>query len=102
MENANNKNNYLNDPEIIQKFKKSYLTSLNVFLDDSSFKEKITSLPKLKSTTISKFEKMFDKIKEQNKENEKNKKRDKSNTEKMKPSLSKSPDKSKLKYNIIY
>ena len=36
---------YLNAPCLIEDFKKNYLTSLNIFLNDEKFKEKTDSLP---------------------------------------------------------
>jgi hypothetical protein len=53
--------NYLNDPLVVEKFNKNYLTSLNVYLDDKSFANKISQLPGLKSATTAKFEKMVEK-----------------------------------------
>ena len=52
---------YLNAPCLIEDFKKSYLTSLNIFLNDDKFKEKTDSLPILKSSAITKYEKLITK-----------------------------------------
>ena len=52
---------YLNAPCLIEDFKKSYLTSLNIFLNDEKFKEKTDSLPILKSSAITKYEKLISK-----------------------------------------
>ena len=54
----------------LEIFKNSYLKSLQTFLIDEKFKEKSESLPKLKSTIINKYEKIF----AQNKKNKKNEK----------------------------
>ena len=64
---------YLNAPCLIDDFKKNYLTSLNIFLNDEKFKEKTDSLPALKSSALSKYEKLI-----QKEENEKAKKKLKS------------------------
>ena len=50
---------YLNAPCLIEDFKKNYLTSLNIFLNDDKFKEKTDSLPFLKSSAITKYEKLI-------------------------------------------
>ena len=52
---------YLNAPCLIETFKKNYLTSLNIFLNDEKFKEKTDSLPILKSSAITKYEKLISK-----------------------------------------
>ena len=52
---------YLNAPCLIDDFKKSYLASLNIFLNDDKFKEKTDSLPILKSSAITKYEKLISK-----------------------------------------
>ena len=52
---------YLNAPCLIEDFKKNYLTSLNIFLNDEKFKEKTDSLPILKSSAITKYEKLISK-----------------------------------------
>ena len=52
---------YLNAPCLIDGFKKSYLASLNIFLNDDKFKEKTDSLPILKSSAITKYEKLISK-----------------------------------------
>jgi hypothetical protein len=54
-----NKDKYLNSSEIVDNFKKSYLSSLQIILDDEKFKEKTDTLPLLKSSVINKYEKMF-------------------------------------------
>ena len=46
---------YLNAPCLLEDFKKNYLTSLNIFLNDQKFKEKIDALPVLKSSAITKY-----------------------------------------------
>jgi hypothetical protein len=66
----NNKYEFLNAPILIEDFRKNYLSSLNIFLNDEKFKEKTDSLPVLKSSAISKYEKLI-----QKEENEKAKKR---------------------------
>ena len=57
----NTKYEYLNAPSLIEDFKKSYLTSLNIFLNDDKFKAKTDSLPILKSSAITKYEKLITK-----------------------------------------
>ena len=66
----NNKYEFLNAPILLEDFRKNYLSSLNIFLNDQKFKEKTDSLPALKSSAISKYEKLI-----QKEENEKAKKR---------------------------
>ena len=66
----NNKYEFLNAPILLEEFRKKYLSSLNIFLNDKKFKEKTDSLPILKSSAISKYEKLI-----QKEENEKAKKR---------------------------
>ena len=66
----NNKYEFLNAPILLDEFRKNYLSSLNIFLNDRKFKEKTDSLPVLKSSAISKYEKLI-----QKEENEKAKKR---------------------------
>ena len=58
---TNAKYEYLNAPCLIETFKKNYLTSLNIFLNDDKFKEKTDSLPILKSSAITKYEKLISK-----------------------------------------
>lgn len=58
---TNAKYEYLNAPCLIETFKKNYLTSLNIFLNDEKFKEKTDSLPILKSSAITKYEKLISK-----------------------------------------
>ena len=55
----NTKYEYLNAPCLIEDFKKSYLTSLNIFLNDDKFKAKTDSLPILESSAITKYEKLI-------------------------------------------
>ena len=55
----NHKNRFLNSSDLVDNFKKSYLNSLQVILDDEKFKEKTDTLPLLKSSVINKYEKMF-------------------------------------------
>ena len=52
---------YLNAPCLIEDFKKKYLTALNIYLNDDKFKEKTDSLPILKSSAITKYEKLISK-----------------------------------------
>ena len=54
-----NKHKFLNSSDLLDNFKKSYLNSLQVILDDEKFKEKTDTLPLLKSSVINKYEKMF-------------------------------------------
>ena len=54
---------YLNSDKLSKDFKKSYLTSLELILDDEKFKEKSETLPLLKSSVINKYEKMLAKKK---------------------------------------
>ena len=55
----NNKHKFLNSSDLVDNFKKSYLNSLQVVLDDEKYKEKTDTLPLLKSSVINKYEKMF-------------------------------------------
>ena len=55
----NNKYEFLNAPILLEEFRNKYLSSLNIFLNDEKFKEKTDSLPSLKSSTISKYEKLI-------------------------------------------
>ena len=55
----NNKYEFLNAPILLDEFRKNYLSSLNIFLNDQKFKEKTDSLPVLKSSAISKYEKLI-------------------------------------------
>ena len=66
----NNKYEFLNAPILLEEFRKNYLSSLNIFLNDKKFKEKTDSLPVLKSSAISKYEKLI-----QKEENERAKKK---------------------------
>ena len=50
---------YSNSNQLTENFKKSYLTSLQLILDDDKFKEKAETLPLLKSSVINKYEKML-------------------------------------------
>lgn len=65
---------YLKNPKIIQKFKLNYLSSLNTYLDDNNFQNKVQDLPKLKSQVISKYEKSMEKIKKDKEDRERLKK----------------------------
>ena len=56
-----NKYEFLNAPILLEDFRKNYLSSLNIFLNDAKFKEKTDSLPSLKSSAISKYEKLIKK-----------------------------------------
>ena len=57
----NNKYEFLNAPILLEDFRNNYLSSLNIFLNDDKFKEKTDSLPSLKSSAISKYEKLIKK-----------------------------------------
>ena len=57
----NIKYQYLNAPCLLEDFKNNYLTSLNIFLNDQKFKEKTDALPVLKSSAITKYEKLISK-----------------------------------------
>lgn len=57
----NIKYEYLNAPCLLEDFKSNYLASLNIFLNDQKFKEKTDALPALKSSAISKYEKLIQK-----------------------------------------
>ena len=57
----NIKYEYLNAPCLLEDFKNNYLASLNIFLNDQKFKEKTDALPALKSSAISKYEKLIQK-----------------------------------------
>ena len=59
LEENNKKYEYLNAPCLLEDFKSNYLTSLNIFLNDKKFKEKMDSLPVLKSSAITKYEKLI-------------------------------------------
>ena len=72
----NNKYEFLNSPILLEEFRKKYLSSLNIFLNDEKFKEKTDALPALKSSTISKYEKL---IKKEQSEKEKRKRKKKIN-----------------------
>ena len=61
LEENNKKYEYLNAPCLLEDFKSNYLTSLNIFLNDQKFKEKTDSLPVLKSSAITKYEKLISK-----------------------------------------
>ena len=61
IEENNKKYEYLNAPCLLEDFKSNYLTSLNIFLNDDKFKEKTDSLPVLKSSAITKYEKLISK-----------------------------------------
>ena len=50
---------YSNSNQLKENFKKTYLTSLQLILDDDKFKEKAETLPLLKSSLINKYEKML-------------------------------------------
>ena len=60
-EENNKKYEYLNAPCLLEDFKSNYLTSLNIFLNDQKFKEKTDVLPVLKSSAITKYEKLISK-----------------------------------------
>ena len=54
---------YSNSNKLTKEFKQSYLTSLQLILDDEKFKEKAENLPLLKSSVINKYEKLLAKAK---------------------------------------
>ena len=56
-----NTSNYLDDPSIVDKFTKKYLSNINLYLNDKNYKDKISMLPELKSATTLKFEKIVEK-----------------------------------------
>ena len=84
-ENKTDKYEYLNAPCLLENFKNTYLTSLNVFLNDDKFNQKVENLPQLKSSTITKYEKLIFK-EEQEKLKKNKKKKDPSNLKKSSPS----------------
>ena len=84
-ENKTDKYEYLNAPCLLENFKKTYLASLNVFLNDDKFNQKVENLPQLKSSTITKYEKLIFK-EEQEKLKKNKKKKDPSNLKKSSPS----------------
>ena len=61
LQENNIKYEYLNSPSLLEDFKSNYLNSLNIFLNDEKFKEKTDSLPVLKSSAITKYEKLISK-----------------------------------------
>ena len=61
LEENNKKYEYLNAPCLLEDFKSNYLTSLNIFLNDHKFREKTDALPVLKSSAITKYEKLISK-----------------------------------------
>ena len=65
---------YLKNPQITQKFKQNYLSSLNIYLDDKNFENKVSVLPKLKSQVITKYEKSLEKMKKEKDDRERLKK----------------------------
>ncbi len=75
-ENKTDKYEYLNAPCLLENFKNTYLTSLNVFLNDDKFNQKVENLPQLKSSTITKYEKLI--FKEEQEKLKKNKKKKRS------------------------
>ena len=72
-ENKTDKYEYLNAPCLLENFKNTYLASLNVFLNDDKFNQKVENLPQLKSSTITKYEKLI--FKEEQEKLKKNKKK---------------------------
>lgn len=60
---SKNNNPHLRNPIILDRFNKHYIQSLKVFIDDKAFKSKVESLPSIKCSVISKFEKMIEKEK---------------------------------------
>ncbi len=58
-ESKTDKYEYLNAPCLLENFKQTYLSSLNVFLNDEKFQNKISTLPLLKSSAITKYEKIL-------------------------------------------
>ena len=83
-ENKTDKYEYLNAPCLLENFKNTYLTSLNVFLNDDKFKQKVENLPQLKSSTITKYEKLI--FKEEQEKLKKNKKKKETSLKKASPS----------------
>ena len=77
-ENKTDKYEYLNAPCLLENFKNTYLASLNVFLNDDKFNQKVENLPQLKSSTITKYEKLI--FKEEQEKLKKNKKKKESST----------------------
>lgn len=65
---------YLKNPKIIQKFKLNYLASLNIFLEDKNYTQKMGDLPKIKSQVINKYEKTMEKAKKEKEDRERLKK----------------------------
>ncbi len=65
---------YLKNPKITHKFKLNYLSSLNTYLDDKNFQNKVQDLPKLKSQVITKYEKSMEKFKKEKEDRERLKK----------------------------
>ena len=84
-ENKTDKYEYLNAPCLLENFKNTYLASLNVFLNDDKFNQKVENLPQLKSSTITKYEKLIFK-KEQEKQKKNKKKKESSTLKKQSPS----------------
>lgn len=62
-----NKYEYLSHPCLLDNFKQTYLSSLNMFLNDEKYLSKINSLPLVKSSSIVRFEKDIER-KQQEKE----------------------------------
>ena len=54
-----NKHRYLNSSDLVHNFEKSYLSSLQIILEDEKFKEKTDILPLLKSSVINKYQKLL-------------------------------------------
>ena len=87
---------YLNAPCLLENFKNTYLASLNVFLNDDKFNQKVENLPQLKSSTITKYEKLIFK-EEQEKLKKNKKKKEPSNLKKASPSkIIKNPQNKKI------
>ena len=95
-ENKTDKYEYLNAPCLLENFKNTYLASLNVFLNDDKFNQKVENLPQLKSSTITKYEKLIFK-EEQEKLKKNKKKKEPSNLKKASPSkIIKNPQNKKI------
>ncbi len=70
MDPSTSKLTYLHDPSTVEKFNKNYLSTLQVYLNDTGFKQKVSALPELTSATTIKFEKIIEKYGVQQKQAE--------------------------------
>lgn len=91
IEDTNAKYEYLNAPCLLEDFKQTYLTSLNIFLNDEKFKEKTDSLPVLKSSAITKYEKLIAKEESERLKNKAKVKRNKT-SDKLQPINKQNPN----------